>query len=162
MTSKTLSIRPATEHDVTLILHFIKALAEYEKLLHEVVATEQMLHESLFGPTPGAHVVIGEIGGEPAGFALYFYNYSTFLGRQGFYLEDLFVLPECRGYGLGKALILHLANIAYREGYGRMNWAVLNWNFPAIEFYDSLGAKSQDEWTGYRLDRSALKKLSGN
>ncbi len=162
MASETLSMRPATVQDVPLILSLIKALAEYEKLLHEVVATEQGLQESLFGTTPVAHVIIGEIDGEAAGFALYFLNYSTFLGRPGIYLEDLFVLPESRGTGLGKALILHLAKKAYHEGFGRMDWAVLNWNTPAIQFYDSLGAIPQDEWTGYRLDRSALKALIGD
>lgn len=160
MTDTQLTIRPAIQEDVALILKFIKALAGYEKLLHEVVATEESLKETLFGRQPVAHVVIGEINGAPSGFALYFYNYSTFLGCPGIYLEDLFVNSESRGSGLGKALILYLANKAYEEGYGRLDWAVLNWNKPSIEFYESLGAKAQDEWTGYRLDRVALKQLT--
>ncbi len=156
-----LSIRSAKVKDVPLILTFIKALAEYEKLLHEVVATEETLKESLFGNNPVAHVIIGEINGRPSGFALYFYTFSTFLGRSGIYLEDLYVYRENRGSGLGKALILHLADKAYEEGCGRLDWAVLDWNTPSIKFYESLGAKAQEDWTGYRLDRPALKQLTG-
>lgn len=156
-----LSIRSARVEDVPLILAFIKALAEYEKLLHEVVATEEALKETLFGKNPAAHVIIGEINGKPSGFALYFHTYSTFLGRSGIYLEDIFVYGKARGSGLGKALILHLADKAYEEGCGRMDWAVLNWNTPSIDFYESLGAKAQKKWTGYRLDRAALKMLAG-
>ena len=160
MADRSVTILPATPQDVTLILKFIRDLAEYEKLLHEVVATEDSLRKSLFGPGPVAQVLIGEINGTPAGFALYFYNYSTFLGRSGIYLEDLFVNPESRGSGLGKALLLHLAAKAYDEGCGRLDWAVLDWNRPSIDFYLSLGAQPQNEWTGYRLDRAALKDLT--
>lgn len=162
MSLDQLTIRPAKVEDVSLILTFIRALAEYEKLLHEVVATEEILKETLFGKKAVAHVIIGEINEIPSGFALYFYNYSTFLGRPGIYLEDLFVSGENRGSGLGKALILHLAAKAYEEGCGRLDWAVLNWNIPSIEFYESLGAIAQDGWTGYRMDRSALKLLNGS
>lgn len=159
MSLSALAIRSATPDDLSLILRFIKGLAEYEKLSHEVVATEEDLRKSLFGDRPVAYVIIGEIEGVASGFALYFYNYSTFLGRPGIYLEDLFVNRDSRGRGLGKALILHLAHMAYAQGCGRMEWAVLNWNKPSIEFYESLGAEAQDEWTGYRLDRSALGLL---
>jgi len=159
MSSVEISIRPALRDDVPLILTFIRSLAEYEKLLHEVVATETALEKTLFGEKPIAYVVIGELNGKPSGFALYFYNYSTFLGRPGLYLEDLFVNPESRGSGLGMALILYLAQQAYEAGCGRMDWAVLDWNTPSIDFYDSLGAKPQSEWTGYRLDRAAMEKL---
>ncbi|WP_417623327.1 GNAT family N-acetyltransferase [Paremcibacter congregatus] len=160
MQEKILTIRSAMPEDTGLVLSFIKDLADYEKLLHEVTATEDDLRQSLFGNHPVAHVVIGEISGIPQGFALYFYNYSTFRGRPGIYLEDLFVSPDARGSGLGKALILHLAKKAYAEGCGRMEWSVLDWNTPSIDFYDSLGAMPQDEWIGYRLDRAGLKKLS--
>lgn len=159
MSRRQVTIRPATAQDVALILRFIRDLAEYEKLLHEVVATEDILRDTLFGSQPVAQVLIGEIDGTPAGFALYFYNYSTFLGRPGIYLEDLFVSPESRGSGLGKALLLHLAVKAYDEGCGRLDWAVLDWNTPSIDFYLSLGAQPQEGWTGYRLDREALKQL---
>ena len=159
MSLPTLNIRAATVNDLSLILSFIRGLAEYEKLSHEVLATEEDLKKSLFGDRPVAYVIIGEIEGVPSGFALYFYNYSTFLGRPGIYLEDLFVNLDSRGRGLGKALILHLANMAYSQGYGRMEWAVLNWNRPGIDFYESLGAKAQNDWTGYRLDRPALGLL---
>ncbi len=160
MASSSLTIRPAKADDVSLISRFIKDLADYEKLSHEVVATEKSLSETLFGSKPVAQVIIGEIDGTPSGFALYFYTYSTFLGRSGIYLEDLFVREQNRGCGLGRALIVHLAEEAYKQGCGRMDWAVLNWNRPSIDFYQSLGAKAQDEWTGYRLDRMALKELS--
>ncbi len=159
MPDTSLIIRPAEVEDVPVILRFIRALAEYEKLLHEVVATEESLLETLFGERPVAHVLIGEVNGVALGFALYFYNYSTFLGRPGIYLEDLFVKQDSRGRGLGKALILHLAAMAYEEGCGRLDWAVLDWNTPSIKFYQSLGAKAQDGWTGYRLERDALRRL---
>lgn len=162
MTDHQLSIRPAQQQDIPLILDFIKALADYEKLRHKVVATEDGLAQALFGERPAAYVIIGEINGVPKGFALFFYSYSTFLGCSNLYLEDLFVAPSNRGSGLGKAMILHLAARAYDEGCGRMDWAVLNWNTPSINFYEALGAKAETEWTGYRLDRAALGKLSGN
>jgi len=155
-----LTIRPATVEDVPQILLFIKALADYEKLLPDVVATEEKLKETLFGSRPEAYVMIGELDGIPSGFALYYYSYSTFLGGANIYLEDLYVNQGSRGQGLGKALILELAAKAYDDGCGRLDWAVLNWNAPSIAFYDSLGAKAQDDWTGYRLDRAALKQLA--
>ncbi|MBL4801340.1 MAG: GNAT family N-acetyltransferase [Emcibacter sp.] len=155
----SLTIRAGTVNDVPVILSFIIGLAEYENLSHEVVATEASLKESLFCDQPIAHVIIGEVNEVPSGFALYFYNYSSFLSRKGIYLEDLFVNSDRRGCGLGKALLLHLAHKAYEEGCGRMEWAVLNWNKPSIEFYQSLGAKAQDGWTGYRLDHSDLSAL---
>src|SRR6476646_3977916 len=138
-----LDIRPATAGDVPLILDFIRGLAEYERMLDQVEASEERLLASLFpvdGRAPDAHCVLGSVEGVPAGFALYFFNYSTFLARPGLYLEDLFVKPEFRGAGLGKALLLHLAAVAQERGCGRMEWAVLDWNAPAIGFYEALGA----------------------
>jgi GNAT superfamily N-acetyltransferase len=149
--SNTLKIRKATPDDTSLILSFIKALAEYEKLSHEVVTTESQLQEQLFSPTSPASVLIAELSGKPVGFALYFYNFSTFLGKKGIYLEDLFVLPESRGSGVGKALLEHLIQRAKDEGCGRVEWWVLDWNTPAIEFYKSMGARAMDEWTVFRV-----------
>jgi GNAT superfamily N-acetyltransferase len=154
-------LRAAEPADVPLILEFIRALAEYERLSHECVATEELLHESLFGPRPVAEAVLAFAGDEPAGFALFFHNYSTFLSRRGLYLEDLFVHPHWRGRGLGRLLLIHLARIAVDRGCGRMEWSVLNWNTPAIEFYRSLGAKPMDEWTVYRLTGEELERLAG-
>lgn len=153
-------IEPATEKHVPLILALIKGLAEYEQLSHEVVATETALRESLFGKRPGAEVVIGYAGKEPAGFAVFFHNYSTFLARPGIYLEDLFVLPHWRGHGLGRRLLAHVASAAVARGCGRLEWAVLDWNEPAIRFYRKLGAAAMDEWTVYRLAGDALKRLA--
>jgi GNAT superfamily N-acetyltransferase len=150
------TIRSATPADVPLILAFISDLAAYEKLLHEVVATEETLRRTLFGEPPAAQVVIAEEDGRPAGFALYFFNYSTFLSRPGLYLEDLFVKPEFRGRGTGKALLLHLAKIANARGCGRMEWAVLDWNEPAKGFYKKLGAVPLDDWRVMRLTGPAL------
>ena len=158
-----LEIRPATPRDVPLVLDFIRGLAEYERMLDLVEATEDRLRASLFpaeGEAPGAHCVIGSVDGVPAGFALYFFNYSTFLARPGLYLEDLFVKPEHRGAGLGKALLLHLATLARERGCGRMEWAVLDWNEPAIGFYEALGAKRLLDWQICRLDAGALQRLS--
>lgn len=152
-------IEPATERDVPVILKFIKGLAEYEKLSHEVVATEASLRESLFGQRPVAEVIIGYAGEEPAGFGLFFHNYSTFLGRPGLYVEDLFVLPQWRGRGLGGRLLAYIAGLAVARGCGRLEWAVLDWNEPAIRFYRSLGARAMKEWTVYRLTGEALKRL---
>lgn len=154
------SIRTATAADVPLILEFIRGLASYEKLSHEVVATEAALRDTLFGSPPAAQVVIAEVNGQPAGFALYFFNYSTFLARPGLYLEDLFVKPEFRGAGTGKALLLHLAKIANARGCGRMEWTVLDWNEPAIKFYDSLGARRMNEWKICRLTGPALTQYA--
>ncbi len=154
------SIRTATVDDVPLILDFIRGLADYEKLAHEVVATEATLRQTLFGATPAAHVVIAEVEGRPAGFALYFFNYSTFLAKPGLYLEDLFVKPEYRGAGTGKALLLHLAKIANTRGCGRMEWSVLDWNEPAIKFYETLGARRMNEWQICRLTGPALAQYA--
>lgn len=155
-----LEIRAATAADVPLILQFIRGLAEYEKLAHEVVATEALLHEQLFGARPNAEVVIAYLNAEPVGFALFFHNFSTFLGRRGLYLEDLFVKPTVRGKGVGRALLVYLARLAVARGCGRFEWAVLNWNEPAIKFYERLGAKPMHEWSVYRLTGAALEQLA--
>ncbi len=155
-----LFIRPATRDDVPVILGFIRALADYEKLADQVVATEAKLAATLFGPRPVAEVLIAEWQGKPAGFALFFHNYSTFLAQPGIYLEDLFVLPEHRGRGIGKALLVQLAKIAVERDCGRFEWSVLDWNTPAIEFYHALGAKPMDEWTVQRVTGDALKTLA--
>ena len=160
------SIRSATAADVPLILSFIRDLATYEKLLQEVVATEEKLHRTLFSNPPAAHVVIaeaclpGQVDLQPAGFALYFFNYSTFLAQPGLYLEDLFVKPEFRGTGTGKALLLHLAKIANARGCGRFEWAVLDWNEPAKGFYRKLGAVPLDDWRVMRLTGGALAQYA--
>jgi len=156
----SVTIRDASPTDVPLILELIRGLAAYEKLEHEVVATEQRLSEGLFGEPRRAEVVIAETDGEPAGFALFFHNYSTFLGQPGIYLEDLFVVPEKRGHGAGKALLVHLAKLAVERGCGRFEWSVLDWNEPAIGFYRSLGARSMDGWTLNRLTGDALASLA--
>jgi GNAT superfamily N-acetyltransferase len=152
------TIRFAGEQDVPLILGFIQGLAEYEKLAQEVAATEDLLRETLFGGRRVAEVLIGEDRGEPVGFALFFHNYSTFLGRPGIYLEDLFVKPEMRGRGFGKALLTCLAKLAKERNCGRVEWAVLDWNEPSIAFYKKLGAVPMEEWTVYRLTGEALDK----
>jgi len=156
-------IRPAQPADVTVILNLIRALADYEKLTGEVTATESRLSESLFptdGTAPAAHCVIAEADGTPVGFALYFFNFSTFLARPGLYLEDLFVQPGFRGRGLGKALLLHLAKIANERGCGRMEWSVLDWNQSAIDFYEALGARRMREWQICRLTGSSLQQYA--
>lgn len=153
-------IRFATESDTALILRFIRELAEYEKLLDEVVADEQTLRGHLFGEQPRAEVLLGEEEGEPAGFALFFHTFSTFLGRPGIYLEDLYVRPEYRGRGYGKALLGCLARLAVERGCGRLEWAVLDWNEPAIGFYEFLDARPMDDWTVYRLTGEPLRRLS--
>ena len=150
----------ATERDVGVILRLITALAEYEKLSHEVVATEASIRDTFFGGGRNAEAILAHAGEQPVGFAVWFHNYSTFLGRPGLYLEDLFVLPEWRGRGVGRALLRHLARIAVERGCGRMEWAVLDWNDPAIGFYRSLGARAMDEWTVYRLTGDALRRLA--
>ena len=147
-------IRPAIAADVPTIATLIRALAEYEKLAHEVVLDEDRLREHLFGTRPYAEVFLAEEDGEAIGFALFFHNYSTFLGKPGIYLEDLFVLPSCRGKGHGKALFLEVVRQARERDCGRLEWSVLNWNEPAIRFYESLGAKPMNEWTTYRLTPS--------
>ena len=157
--NNALVIRDATEKDVSLILNFIKQLATYEKLLHEVVATEELLHESLFVKNH-ARVIIAEFEGVPVGFALYFFNFSTFVGRPGLYLEDLFVYPEMRGKGIGKALLSRLAGIAISNGCGRFEWSCLDWNEPSIKFYKNLGAVAMEDWTIYRVTGDALVNLA--
>ena len=157
----TLSIRPATRADLPLIAQFIRDLAEYEKLAHEVRFDEATLGDRLFGPRPYAEVLIGEIDGAPQGFALFFHNFSTFEGKPGVYLEDLFVRPEARGSGLGKALLKRLAAIAIERDCARLEWWVLDWNEPSIQFYKALGAQFMDEWTVMRVDGEALATLAG-
>ena len=158
--NKDFSIKQATKEDVSLILSFIRELAEYEQLLHEVVATEQILLESLFGDTPRAEVLIGFSNGLPSSFVIYFYNYSTFLGRPGIYIEDLYVRPEFRGLGVGKKLLAHLAKICIDNDYPRLQWWVLDWNEDAISFYKKIGAEPMDEWTVFRVSGQELKKLA--
>lgn len=152
-------IRFAEEKDIKLILDFIKELADYEKLLHEVVATEEILMESLFDRR-AAEVIIGEHDGEPVGFALFFHNFSTFLGRPGIYLEDLYVRPEMRGKGYGKTLLSFLAKLAIERNCGRFEWWCIDWNEPSINFYKSIGALPMDEWTVYRVHNEALINLA--
>lgn len=152
-------IDPATPADVPVILQLIRELAEFERLLDEVTATEAQLREGLFGARPSAEVVIARIGDEVAGFALYFHNFSTFLAKPGVYLEDLYVRQKFRGHGCGEALLRHLARTALDRGCGRFEWSVLDWNQRAIDFYKSLGAVPMDEWTMYRLTGDALVRL---
>jgi GNAT superfamily N-acetyltransferase len=153
-------IAPASERDVPVILDFIRKLAEYEKLSHLVVASESDIREHVFGANPVAEVLLAYWDREPVGFALFFRNFSTFLGQTGIYLEDLFVEPGHRGKGIGKAMLARLAKIAVERGYGRLEWAVLDWNTPSIEFYRSLGAVPLDEWTAYRLTGDSLSRLA--
>lgn len=155
-----LTVRPAVAADTAVIMGFIRALADYERLLHEVEATEADLAGHLLGETPRLFCDIAEQDGAPVGFAIWFYNYSTFRGRHGIYLEDLFVVPEARGLGAGKALLRALAQRCEAQGLARLEWAVLNWNAPAIAFYDGLGAGAQTEWTVRRLTDEALTRLA--
>ena len=156
----SLQIREAAEADVPVILWFIRQLAEYERLLHEAVMTEETLRESLFGSRRSAEVLLAYYDDKPVGFAVFFHNFSTFLGKPGLYLEDLFVIPEMRGKGFGKALLSRLAKIACDRNCGRFEWAVLDWNTPSIEFYKKLGAVPMDEWTIFRVTGDALKRLA--
>jgi GNAT superfamily N-acetyltransferase len=153
-------IRDAVETDLPLILSLIRALAVYEKLEHKVVATEEVLRETLFGARPYAETIIAEDDGKPVGFAVFFHNFSTFIGRPGIYLEDLFVNPESRGRGYGKALLARLAAIAKERNCGRLEWSVLDWNEPSIKFYKSLGAVPLDDWTMFRVTGGALDALA--
>jgi GNAT superfamily N-acetyltransferase len=153
-------LRPAVREDTAQILCFIRELAEYEKLAHEAVADEAGLATQLFGDRPAAEVIIAEVNGEAAGFALFFHNFSTFLGQRGLYLEDLFVRPQFRGLGLGKRLMVHLAKLAIERDCGRFEWSVLDWNAPAIAFYRELGALPLEEWTVQRVSGDALKTLA--
>jgi GNAT superfamily N-acetyltransferase len=155
-----LRIRQAERSDVPLILQFIRELAEYEKLSHEMVATPEDLLSDGFSDRPYFRVVIAEWDGQPAGFALYFYNYSTFQGRPGLYLEDLFVRPSYRGKGIGKALLVHLAKVAVEQNCGRYQWQVLDWNTPSIKFYESLGAQMMKQWLTMRVSGEALARLA--
>jgi GNAT superfamily N-acetyltransferase len=155
-----LAIRSAVPGDEALVLSFIRALAEYEKLLDRVVATEATVHDALFCPNPRLFCDIAEWDGQPAGFTVWFYNYSTFLARHGLYIEDLFVKPEYRNKGIGKALLVNHAARAVREGCGRLEWMVLDWNSLAIEFYETLGARDVDGWSVYRVQGDALTKLA--
>jgi len=154
------TIRPAEPADTALILSLIRELAEYERLPHEVVATEDALRATLFGARSRAEVLIADADGQAAGFALFFHNYSTFLARPGLYLEDLFVRPAFRRQGIGRMLLTRLAGIAVARGCGRFEWAVLDWNEPARRFYESLGARPMDEWTTYRMTGAALDELA--
>ncbi len=154
-------IQPAAEADVPLILSFIRELGEYEHLSHEVVATEQDLRATLFCQRPVAEVLLAYVDAEPVGFALFFHSYSTFVGKPGIYLEDLFVRPQARGQNIGKRLLAHVAQLAVERRCGRLEWAVLDWNEPAIGFYRRLGAVAMDDWTTYRVTGAALQDLAG-
>ncbi len=159
---KDLLLRPATIDDVPLILSFIKKLSVYEKLSGEVVATEEGLRESLFGNRPAAEVILAFLSGRPVGFALFFHNFSTFRGRQGLYLEDVYVDEDVRGRGIGKRILAELARIAVERRCDRFEWAVLDWNTPAIDFYKSLGAVPMSDWTVFRMTGEPLRSLAGN
>ncbi|PKF80112.1 GNAT family N-acetyltransferase [Vibrio sp. vnigr-6D03] len=154
------SIRNAVAEDSILIVQFIRELARYEKAEHEVQATEQSIRETIFGSDSTTHALICELDGKAVGFAVYFFNYSTWVGKYGLYLEDLYVTPDARGTGAGKYILKHLAQIAVAKDCGRFEWNVLDWNQPAIDFYESLGAKPQNEWVGYRLTGKALLDLA--
>jgi GNAT superfamily N-acetyltransferase len=157
----SVQIRAATRDDVPAIAGLIRGLARYEKLEHDVVMTEDLLDTALFGERQYAEVLLAEEDGRPVGFALFFHNFSTFLGRPGIYLEDLFVLPELRGRGIGRMLLMNLARLAVERGCGRLEWAVLDWNQDAIGFYERIGARPNSEWTVYRLTGEALTGLAG-
>ena len=158
--SRTLHIRPAQVEDTATILRFIRDLAIYEKAEHEVLTTPEHVQRTIFAEGATAHALICEQAGQPIGFAVYFFNYSTWQGRNGLYLEDLYVTPEARGLGAGKALLQHLARIAVERDCGRFEWSVLDWNTPSIEFYDRLGAKPQKEWIRYRMTGEELYALA--
>ena len=162
MKTVNLDIRPATAGQVRLIMNFIKEMAEYEKLTHEVVADEDILRENLFGKNRSAEAVIGYYKEKPVGYAMFFYNFSSFTGKPGLYIEDIYVKTEHRGKGFGRALLLYLARLARDKKCARMEWAVLTWNEPAINFYKKMGAVSMDEWRIFRLSGESLKKLAGN
>jgi GNAT superfamily N-acetyltransferase len=155
-------IRPATPDDVPLIITFIHELATYEKLAHEVVASEADMHAALFGEHPVIEAVIASVDDAPAGYALFFPTFSTFLGKPGLYLEDLYVRPAARGVGAGRKLLEHLARITVERGWGRFEWSVLDWNEPSIAFYKKMGATAMDEWTIFRVTGQALERLAGN
>ena len=154
-----ITIRKASVNDIPLVLQLIKELAEFERISHEVFASEETLQESLFGQKPAAEAILAERAGKPVGFAIYFNNFSTFVGRPGLYIEDLYVKPECRGLGVGKALLRHCARVAQERNLGRVEWAVLDWN-PARAFYEHFGARAMDDWVIYRLTGTALRDLA--
>ncbi len=156
-----IAVRPAARGDVATILRFVRDLATFEREPDAVEATEDTLADALFGPQPAAEAVIADVDGAPAGFALVFHNFSTWTGRRGLYLEDLYVTPEARGRGVGKVLLRHLAGIALDRGCGRFEWAVLDWNVDAIAFYRAIGAAGMDEWTVQRVTGDALRRLAG-
>jgi len=158
----TISVRPGVREDIPVIFRFIRELAIYEKALQEVTTDEAMLEAALFDGRPGAFPLICENAHEPVGFAIYFFSFSTWLGRYGLFLEDLYVAPEHRGCGAGTALLKHLANLAVEKGCGRFEWNVLDWNEPAIRFYESFGAEAQSEWLGYRLRGKALTDFAAS
>ena len=160
LSDTALSLRAAAASDVGAIIAFIRELAEYEKLAHEMIATEESLEATLFGDRPAAEVVLAEVSGKPVGFALFFTSYSTFLGRPGLYLEDLYVQPAHRGRGIGKALLQHVARLAYERDCGRLEWAVLDWNEPAIGFYEQMGARAMGDWTTYRVAGESLRAMA--
>jgi GNAT superfamily N-acetyltransferase len=158
--SAALRIVPATPADIPLMLDFIRELAEYERLVHEVLATEALLRQEMFGARPVVEALIARVGDEPAGWVLFFHNFSTFLTRRGIYLEDLYVRPRWRGAGIGRALLTALARTTVDRGGGRLEWSVLDWNEPAIRFYHAIGAEAMDEWTTFRLSGDALTRLA--
>lgn len=155
-----IEIRPATRDDVPLVFEFVRALAEYEKMSDEVVATEDDFADAMFGEHALLEGLLAYVDGEPAGFAIFFHNFSSFAGKRGLYLEDLYVKPEFRGHGLGKTLLVRLAKLAVERDCARFEWTVLDWNTPAIEFYESLGSKAMDGWTVHRVDGDALRALA--
>jgi GNAT superfamily N-acetyltransferase len=157
--SESIRIAPVAEHDVPTLFRLVQALADYERLAHLVVATEADFRDALFGARPAIEAVLAWADGKPAGYALWFHTFSTFLGKRGLYLEDLFVLPEYRGQGIGRALLSHLAGIAVERGCGRMEWVVLDWNEPAIGFYKRIGGEPLDDWKVFRLTGKALEAL---
>lgn len=159
MSNKT-TIRKATPEDIPLILDLIKLIAGYEKLSHEVIASEESLHHSIFGEKSTVEVLLAFIDNTPIGYAIFFHNFSTFVGRKGIYLEDLFVKPEFRGKGIGKLLLKEIAKIAVEKNCGRIEWAVLDWNKPAIDFYESIGANAMNEWILFRMNEKEIKKFS--
>ena len=158
--STDFQIKKASRHDIPVILWFIRQLAEYERLSQETVVTEELLSESLFGERPAAEVILGHYGNKPVAFAVFFHNFSTFLGKSGLYLEDLFVIPEMRGKGFGRTMLGYLARLACERNCGRFEWAVLDWNESAIKFYKSLGAVPLNEWTVFRVTGEALERMA--
>lgn len=160
-TASSFEIRPAVSADIPELLRLVRKLAEYEKLADKLVATEELFHESLFGPRPCGEALMGLYGGRAVAYGVFFHNFSTYLGRRGLYVEDIFVEEEFRGRGFGKALFLAMVRIAHERGCGRMEWSALDWNEPAIRFYRGLGAEALEEWTMFRLDEAGIARLSG-